>query len=64
MNALESVEVICPYCGEDIEILVDCTAGDQNYFEDCQICCRPIKIDVSIDEEGKPHVRASQEEEL
>jgi len=34
----------CPYCGEIIEILVDDSAGEQDYYEDCSVCCRPIRI--------------------
>ena len=34
----------CPYCGETISLLVDCSDGDQSYIEDCQVCCRPIQV--------------------
>ncbi|MDG1571914.1 CPXCG motif-containing cysteine-rich protein [Robiginitalea sp. M366] len=32
----------CPYCWESISILVDPSAGDQHYVEDCEVCCNPI----------------------
>ena len=32
----------CPYCGEQTEVLVDDSAGDQQYYEDCSVCCRPM----------------------
>ena len=60
---LPSVEIQCPYCGESIEVLVDDSAGDQRYVEDCQVCCRPISISVSVDEEGVWRVDASSENE-
>lgn len=60
---LPSFEIQCPYCGESIEILVDDSAGDQRYIEDCQVCCRPISITVSVDEEGGLQVDASSEDE-
>ncbi|HEY8682184.1 MAG TPA: CPXCG motif-containing cysteine-rich protein, partial [Rhodanobacter sp.] len=41
---LAPIDISCPYCGEPIEILVDASAGDQHYIEDCQVCCRPIKL--------------------
>lgn len=44
MNALESVAAHCPYCGEPIELLVDCASGAQRYVEDCPVCCRPIEV--------------------
>ncbi|MCG6868826.1 MAG: CPXCG motif-containing cysteine-rich protein [Gammaproteobacteria bacterium] len=53
MSALvEDVEVLCPYCGKSIEIDVDCTAGNQSYFEDCRVCCAPIQFSVSVDSRG------------
>jgi len=53
----------CPYCGERIEILVDASAGDQRYIEDCQVCCQPINIDVWIDTDEHVHVSATGEDD-
>ena len=61
---MEQVESMCPYCGEPIELLVDCSVRKQNYIEDCQVCCKPITIDVTVDEEGFPNVRVSQEDDV
>ena len=36
--------VTCPYCGESIELLIDDSAAEQDYYEDCSVCCRPIRI--------------------
>ena len=38
----------CPYCWEDISMLVDYSVSDQNYIEDCEICCNPIQLDIVI----------------
>jgi hypothetical protein len=54
---------MCPYCGEPIELLVDCSAGKQDYIEDCQVCCEPITVHVVFDDEGFPIVHVSQEDE-
>lgn len=48
----------CPYCGEPIELRVDDSAGDQDYIEDCQVCCRPIEVAVRIGCDGAIEVRA------
>ena len=64
INGLESIDIQCPYCWETIEILIDCSAGNQNYIEDCEVCCRPINIHVQIDNEGIPFVEASREDDL
>jgi len=53
---LPSVEVHCPYCGEPIELLIDESAGEQRYIEDCQVCCRPIVVAVGVGEDGEPEV--------
>lgn len=37
----------CPYCGEAIEVLVDCSVDEQDYIEDCSVCCRPINLSAS-----------------
>jgi hypothetical protein len=58
---LTPFDLSCPYCGESIEILVDASAGDQNYIEDCQVCCRPIGLNVRIDEDGEAQVSATSE---
>ncbi|MFB3076078.1 MAG: CPXCG motif-containing cysteine-rich protein, partial [Candidatus Methylomirabilales bacterium] len=35
MSLLETVHFRCPYCGERIEVVVDCSIGFQKYVEDC-----------------------------
>ena len=39
----------CPYCGESIEIELDDSVEQQQYIEDCSVCCRPINVEVSVD---------------
>lgn len=36
----------CPYCWEQISMLIDVSQNHQNYIEDCEICCNPIQISV------------------
>ena len=43
----------CPYCGESISILLDLSAPDQEYIEDCEVCCRPIEIKYEMDTDGE-----------
>lgn len=56
-------EVECPYCGEHIILALDASAGPQRYIEDCQVCCRPITVDLHLDPDGEPVVRVHSEEE-
>lgn len=53
MNGIEPVRVECPYCGEPFTTTVDCSAGDQDYVEDCPVCCRPIDFSVALDATGR-----------
>ena len=46
---LESQLYQCPYCGESVEAQLDLSAGDQQYIEDCPVCCRPIVFDLHTD---------------
>jgi transcription elongation factor Elf1 len=34
----------CPYCWESITMLLDLSAADQSYVEDCEVCCNPISL--------------------
>jgi len=47
---MEEIDIDCPYCGEVIGVLLDGSAGEQAYYEDCSVCCRPIYFILSIDE--------------
>jgi hypothetical protein len=48
----ELKHVGCPYCGERIEIVIDLSVEQQEYVEDCFVCCRPIVMSVTTNEEG------------
>lgn len=63
MFQLQSVTINCPYCGESIELVVDCSVDAQDYIEDCQVCCRPIALHVEVDEDGSVRARAGREDE-
>ncbi len=50
---------ICPYCGVEIELLLDLGGGRvQRYVEDCEVCCRPIQLTVRWDASGIAQVEA------
>ncbi len=34
----------CPYCWEEISMLLDSSIREQTYIEDCETCCNPIEI--------------------
>jgi transcription elongation factor Elf1 len=42
--------ISCPYCGEQIVIVIDTSAGSQSYVEDCQVCCQAMQVSVDIED--------------
>ncbi len=43
---------VCAYCLQINTIMVDSTGGaEQEYVEDCEVCCRPNQLHIRIDEE-------------
>lgn len=60
---VETVDVDCPNCGRSLELIVDCSAGSQDYVEDCEVCCRPIQVTVQIDSGGFPLVTTRREDD-
>lgn len=47
---IRSARVTCPYCGERFKTVVDCSAGNQEYVEDCEVCCKPIVFTVTAED--------------
>ncbi len=63
MNNLLTRSVSCPYCGETIEVMIDCSVYEQSYIEDCQVCCRPINFAVTVHADDDVTVTVSHENE-
>lgn len=53
MNLIPSTQ-LCPYCNASIELLIDPESSGVEYIEDCQVCCRPIRITATVDAAGEP----------
>lgn len=62
MDLLQTHDLDCPYCGESIQMVIDCSVSGQDYIEDCQVCCRPINIYVTVEDENV-QIHASHENE-
>ncbi len=44
----EDGSYLCNVCGEEIIIPLDISAGhDQEYVEDCPVCCRPHVLHIT-----------------
>ena len=54
--------VVCPYCGEENTIALDPGGGgDQDYVEDCQVCCQPWRVRVHYDAHGAASITVDPE---
>ena len=40
----------CPYCGEEISMILELSVRRQVYVEDCEVCCNPIEISYTVQE--------------
>ncbi len=48
----EDVIWICQYCGKENSVWVDFTIpGKQDFYEECDICCRPNRVIVHMDDD-------------
>ena len=46
---------VCPTCGEEIVVPLDPSGGaDQQYVEDCPVCCNPNVIHVEFFPDNTP----------
>ena len=52
MNLLQEEKINCPYCGEAIDVLIEAEDMEQQYIEDCQVCCKPITFVISSNLDG------------
>ena len=39
---------ICPFCGEEISMVLDVSVRRDSYVEDCEVCCNPIEISYTV----------------
>jgi transcription elongation factor Elf1 len=64
MPVTDNTEIECPYCGEPQSVNIELTTAHQSYTEDCQVCCKPMILNIEIDYETEQvHIYAQQENE-
>ena len=58
----DEASYVCDSCGEAIVFPIDLSAGsEQEYVEDCPVCCNPNVIRVEIDDDGDVQAWATSE---
>ena len=63
INEVLEIRVQCPYCWERFTLLIDGSVDNQEYTEDCEICCRPIDFNIAIDDDDLANVQARSQYE-
>ena len=48
----EDFVVTCPYCGEDVEVILESDVRG-SLVEDCEVCCNPWLLRVEGDDEDR-----------
>ena len=61
MSSANTTVIHCPFCGSQIELVIDCSVPFQKYIEDCEVCCQPIVLVVSVDDDENISVDARDE---
>ena len=65
--ATSLIDSSCPYCGEPVQLVIDDTSSvsdhseEQDYIEDCQVCCRPMQVSVRFSANGELEVMLRDE---
>ena len=61
-DVVSEAAYVCESCGEEVVIPVDMSQGaEQEYVEDCPVCCCPNVIHVEIDDRHEVRVWAERE---
>jgi hypothetical protein len=50
----------CPYCWQEISVVLDTSVSAQTYVEDCEVCCKPIEIQYMVEEDSLVDFEARQ----
>ncbi len=62
LDLAEQGSYTCATCGEEIIVPLDISQGrEQEYVEDCPVCCHPNVIEVRFDANGNVSVDSRSE---
>jgi hypothetical protein len=56
---MEEFLVQCPYCGEDVEILIEPDVSG-SFVQDCEVCCNPWLVRVERSPDGERDLSISR----
>ncbi|HTL71233.1 MAG TPA: CPXCG motif-containing cysteine-rich protein [Candidatus Eisenbacteria bacterium] len=53
MDAEQDSFFDCPYCSAPNSVRLEASAGRrQSFITDCETCCRPIQVEVTVESDG------------
>lgn len=62
LSAEEDCFINCPFCLESIGVRIDRTGGQNQLLTyDCEVCCRPITLQVEINDDGNINIVTERE---
>ena len=50
----------CPHCWEQVSFLLDSSVNNLEYIEDCEVCCNPIEIKATFENNELQSFSASE----
>jgi hypothetical protein len=59
----EAAEVICPWCGEPSFLSLEPGDAEEEFVQDCPVCCRPWQVRIHRGPEGELQVSVLPEGE-
>ena len=42
----------CPFCGAEISMVLDLSVQRHTYVEDCEVCCNPLEISYTVQDDA------------
>ncbi|HZE96336.1 MAG TPA: CPXCG motif-containing cysteine-rich protein [Planctomycetota bacterium] len=57
----DEVDVLCPYCGEPGTVAVTPGEEDDDFVQDCAVCCRPWQVRIRRRRDGTAEVSVGAE---
>lgn len=45
----QSENIQCPFCGQQMELVIDTSLSSQRFTTDCEVCCRPFEVVVECE---------------
>ena len=61
MPGLIEKKIQCPYCWEKNRVFVEPEEPEQDYEQDCSVCCQPMRLQVRIEPRGECDIVVERE---